>query len=115
MSSDQNQKIILVIEDNLYTLTAYQSVFTKAGYQVYAAESGFKALELLREIPTPNVIILDRFMPGMNGEEFLVELANLQLKTSSRIPILGVSSLPRSTSLIQRFSSHVTEYLERPC
>jgi two-component system response regulator VicR len=63
-------KRILVIEDEQILQDVYQIVLSKAGYEVHLAANG---VEGLRKIATvqPDLILLDIFMPVMDGKEFL--------------------------------------------
>lgn len=50
-------------------------VLEAEGYQVETAVNGADALEKLRSLPTPSLVLLDLMMPVMNGWRFL-ELVN---------------------------------------
>jgi DNA-binding response OmpR family regulator len=53
------------------------------GYEVYLAESGKKALEILKEV-SPDLILLDIMMPELDGWETLREIKN----TGSTTPVI---------------------------
>lgn len=61
---------VLVVEDepDIAALIAYQ--LTRAGYRVETASSGVEGLAAIgREVP--DLLILDRMLPGMSGDEVL--------------------------------------------
>jgi CheY-like chemotaxis protein len=61
---------LLLLEDNEDTRAMLAETFEGLGYQVSAAESAEVALDLLRR-ETPDVILADVGLPGMDGYEFL--------------------------------------------
>jgi len=72
--------IILCVDDDSTVLNALRSVFAKnfgSELQVEFAESGPEALEIAAEIRAQGrelgLVITDFMMPGMKGDEFLIE------------------------------------------
>jgi len=64
-------KSILIVEDEPIIRENVQMLLELEGYPVYAAENGKEGLAMLRKISHPCLILLDLFMPVMNGIEFL--------------------------------------------
>jgi CheY-like chemotaxis protein len=63
-------RTVLIVEDDAAIRTALQLALEVEGYQVQTASNGKEALELLPQIDTPCLILLDLMMPIMNGWEF---------------------------------------------
>lgn len=63
--SDSRQKV-LIVDDELDTLTATRLVLEAEGYNVVTAEDGPKAIEMVGS-ENPDIILLDLMMPGMGG------------------------------------------------
>jgi CheY-like chemotaxis protein len=61
---------IIIVEDEEVLRDAYELILDSAGYKVYAVGNGKEALELLKKV-SPDVMLLDMFMPVMNGREVL--------------------------------------------
>ena len=59
----------LIAEDNSGFRQILERMLTKWGYEVIAAESGFKAWEVLQATDPPRLAILDWNMPGLDGVE----------------------------------------------
>lgn len=78
------EKTILVVEDSEPQVVQLREMLESAGYQVVVATDGLKALERIRE-QTPDAIILDLMMPGMDG--FSV-LATIRQTMEVIIPVL---------------------------
>lgn len=64
---------ILVIDDNESVLNALALILEHDGFKVTAAENGREALDLLDEIE-PDLILLDLWMPEIDGWQFLIRL-----------------------------------------
>jgi CheY-like chemotaxis protein len=59
---------VLVVDDYSDTARTLASVLGAQGYKVSSAESGSAALELARA-DRPDIVLLDIYMPGMDGLE----------------------------------------------
>ncbi len=64
---------ILLVDDNLEYLEATRLMLVREGHAVTTAPGGAEALKEL-EKRSFDLILLDYFMPGMTGEEFVTEL-----------------------------------------
>ena len=64
---------ILVVDDDLEYLHASRVLLEREGHAVFIANSGPEALSIIRE-RSIDLMLLDYFMPKMNGEEVIGEL-----------------------------------------
>src|SRR5450759_5262447 len=69
--------VLLCIDDNEDVLECEKSFLESFGYSVFTAASGGKGLELASK-HSVDVVILDYFMPEMNGEEVAIEMRRLR-------------------------------------
>lgn len=81
---------IMVVEDQEDLRDVIVEILKMEGYSVFSSINGKEALDLLKEIPKPCLILLDMMMPVMNGREFLDTL--LVDATLTPIPVLFVSA-----------------------
>jgi CheY-like chemotaxis protein len=66
-----DDRLVLIIEDDIDVRQSLAEVLEDAGYQVVVAANGREGLERLRQAPLrPFVILLDMMMPEMDGWEF---------------------------------------------
>lgn len=77
---------ILYVEDNDCLREITSQLLALSGYNVIAVSNGLEALELFKQVEF-DLIITDIFMPVMNGNEFIAELAKIHIC----IPILVLS------------------------
>ncbi len=85
MSESAHSQRILVVEDepDIAALVAYQ--LTRAGYRVETTRDGAEALRAVgREVP--DLVVLDRMLPGISGDDVLARLRDNAGTTS--IPVL---------------------------
>lgn len=71
-------KLILVVDDEESIRTSLEGILEDEGYQVLLAENGTDALDLIRE-EVPDLVLLDIWMPGMDGIQTLERIRNLSL------------------------------------
>ena len=64
---------ILIVEDDNDVRVAIADILKFRGATVYEATNGLEALNLLPEIPLPDLVILDAMMPEMDGPAFFAE------------------------------------------
>jgi DNA-binding response OmpR family regulator len=83
----------------------------RGGFGVSKARDAKAALELLDNI-TPDLIILDVMMPGMNG----IDLCRLmrEREATRRTPVLILSARGDSDSVIQGIEAGANDYLPKP-
>jgi CheY-like chemotaxis protein len=108
--SDESPQILLVEEDRtLLEITAFR--LELLGYRVVQLESGENALEWLRD-KLPSLIIVDHFLPGMDGVELLNRLSN-DMRTSE-VPIMFLSTNSDLEDVQKAYNAGADEYLVIP-
>jgi len=83
---------ILIIEDEIILQDVYKLVLSTQGFQVHAANNGAEGLVMLKE-HKPDLILLDIFMPVMDGKEFL---KTVNLKDYLKLKIIVYTNLSDS-------------------
>lgn len=84
-----NDKKILLVDDDEFLLDMYSLKFREEGFQVEVARGGEEALGLLRGGLAPDIILLDIVMPAVDGFEFLRIARKENLHKNSKIIILS--------------------------
>jgi CheY-like chemotaxis protein len=89
------RKKVLCADDETNELAARKMVFESAGFEVFTARNGAQALDVFRAEAVA-AVVLDYFMPGMNGLSVAREMKRLR----PSVPIIvlsGFASLPGET------------------
>jgi two-component system, chemotaxis family, chemotaxis protein CheY len=83
----------MVVDDDIGSLAALADILSLEGYRVETMSNGQEALDHLRgEAEPPAIVILDLFMPVMDGWQFLAEIKNDAGLAQLRIPVIVVTA-----------------------
>lgn len=82
---------IVVVDDDLDSLTMHRDALHGAGFAVETACDGVSALRLCRT-RRPQVVLLDLVMPGMDGGEVLRHLRNDE--RTRTVPVIALTGVP---------------------
>ena len=85
---------VLVVEDEGLLRDAYELVLKSQGFEVETAHNGEDALHKLKK-KSPDIVLLDLFMPVMNGKEFL---ANINLDDYPQTKVIAYSNISDKTT-----------------
>ena len=88
MEDTQKQKI-LVVEDNENTSRLLDTILRSAGYEVTLAPDAEEGLRILEAAPV-DLVLLDLFLPGADGIQFL--RARAELDPDRQPPVIVVSA-----------------------
>lgn len=104
-------KRIMVVDDEIGALTLIGIMLERGGFGVLKAKDANVALEML-EKDTPDLIILDVMMPGMDG----IELCRVirQRDETRETPVLILSARGDAESVMRGMDAGATDYLPKP-
>jgi CheY-like chemotaxis protein len=97
-----NRPVILVVDDDAPILLLMRSLLREYGFEPVEAASGEQAIEQARA-RTPDLVLLDRNMPGMSGDEVLRALRAEPAFGS--VPVLILSGEPIEPDELQRLGA----------
>ena len=110
--------IILCVDDDTTVLVSLRTLLSRVfgtDYLIEIAESGDEALEILDDLEKQNqhisIIISDFIMPGMHGDELLIELHQRSPKTIT-IMLTGQSDFDGVKKAINQ--ANLYRFLEKP-
>jgi len=100
---------VLIVDDEAIVRDALSDWLKDIGYQVFTAENGHKALEVIQK-EKPGIMIADLVMPGMDGIE-LMKRAKAQQPNIEVIIITAYASIPTA---ITAMKEGAYDYIEKP-
>lgn len=104
---------ILIVEDNVHFSTLIHSILRALGItKLEEANDGGEALELLAD-STPDLVILDWKMEGMDGVECVRKIRSLP-DDNRFVPIIMVTGYTESSLKKQALDAGVNDFLGKP-
>lgn len=103
-------KTVLVVDDEPDIANLEKIALAHAGFEVRIAHSGPEALEMVAA-SSPDVIVLDVMMPGMDGWEVAGRLKGDD--ATKAIPILMLTAQGLGEESVPAFA-HIDEYYTKP-
>ncbi len=107
----QNNQLILIVDDDASIRMTAAVILELQGYSTLEADSAEACLNICQQ-QTPDLILLDAVMPGMDGFT-----CSLQLKSLLGIqcpPIFMMTALDDRDSIYRSFDAGITDYLVKP-
>ncbi|HZZ84148.1 MAG TPA: response regulator [Anaeromyxobacteraceae bacterium] len=100
---------VLIVDDDIDIRETVEEILSSEGFEVLTARNGAEALERLRD-GLPRLILLDLFMPVMDGAEFRRnQLADPSLASVPTVVISAADALEHRVAAM-----HLTGALEKP-
>jgi two-component system response regulator MtrA len=105
------KKHILVVDDEIGALTLIGIMLERGGFNVLKAKDADSALAVLEQ-STPDLIILDVMMPGMDGIQLCRVIRDRN--DTHTTPILILSARGDADSVMRGMEAGANDYLPKP-
>ncbi len=103
--------IALIVDDVPENLALLSDALSEAGYSVLVATDGLSALDLLQRV-TPDIILLDAVMPGIDGFETCRRIK--QMEGLRHVPVMFMTGLTETEHVVQGFEAGGLDYVTKP-
>ncbi len=100
---------ILLVDDEPLNLDLLEQELTELGYVIEKADGGRAALDKLAAV-SPDLILLDYQMPGMNGIEVLTEIR----KTLGDLPVVMITAYATIERAVEAIKSGADDFITKP-
>lgn len=100
---------ILVIDDEPILRDSLEVALTNLGHEVITARTGEEGLELFRK-ETPDLILLDHWLPGINGDEVLRKIK----ERDSEIPLIVMTAQGSIELAVSSMKMGAFDFLVKP-
>ncbi len=104
----EDQKKILLVEDDTTLATVYRSRLEMEGFQTKEVNNGEDALSAIQEYK-PDLVLLDAMMPKISGFDVLDIIRNTPATANTRVIMLTALSQPKDKERAENLG--VDEYL----
>ncbi len=103
---------VLIAEDEPISRKVLENALTNWGYEVIVTKNGIEAWEVLQQDDSPNLVVLDWMMPGMDGIEVCRKVREMAFPLYTYIILLTARS--RKEDIIVGLDSGVDDYIVKP-
>jgi DNA-binding response OmpR family regulator len=110
-AESQEQPVILLVDDNTINLQLLFETLDGQGYQLLAARSGEEALRIARKA-TPDLILLDIMMPGIDGYETCARLKADEVTRNS--VVIFLTALQSTEEKVRGLSMGAMDFITKP-
>src|SRR6201990_3000322 len=102
---------LLVVDDTPETLGFLTDTLDGAGFTVLIATDGISALELVDQI-TPDLVLMDALMPGLDGFETCRRLKRDKLL--AQLPVIFMTGLSETEHVVKGLAAGGIDYVTKP-
>jgi len=110
-AENQEQPVILLVDDNTINLQLLFETLDGQDYQLLAARSGEEALRIARKA-TPDLILLDIMMPGIDGYETCARLKADEVTRNS--VVIFLTALQSTEEKVKGLSMGAMDFITKP-
>jgi DNA-binding response OmpR family regulator len=100
---------ILVVDDDPAIRRLLKDKLEGAGYEVWTAENGVQAMEVIGRRGMPHLAIVDINMPAMNGIRFCETVQQF-----SDLPVIMLSAVDEEETIVGTISRYAEDYVTKP-
>ncbi|GLK68017.1 response regulator transcription factor [Hansschlegelia plantiphila] len=111
MSETDPPTVVLVVDDSPETLGMLTEALERVGWTVLVAPGGAEALRVVERV-TPDIVLLDAVMPGMDGFETC-----RRLKTQpglAHVPVIFMTGLRETGHIVEGLEAGGVDYVTKP-
>jgi len=102
----------LVVDDARVMRKLLSDVAHELGFDPVNAEDGVDALKVLGDVGTVDLMLVDWYMPNMNGLEFVKEVRKNDAHANTKIMMVTTES--EMDNIIQALEAGANEYVMKP-
>ncbi|MGD9731714.1 MAG: sigma-54-dependent transcriptional regulator [Desulfamplus sp.] len=100
---------VLIVDDNESIIESLEGILSDDGFEVFQAFNGYDALKKIETL-SPDIVLLDIWMPGMDGIETLKEIK----KEYPNLPVIMITGHGTIESAVDATKSGAFDFLEKP-
>jgi len=101
--------VILIVDDEATILQSLSGILSDEGYETLTASNGYEALKIIEE-ESPDLVLLDIWMPGMDGIETLREIK----RTNPFLQVIIISGHGTIETAVKATKLGGFDFIEKP-
>jgi CheY-like chemotaxis protein len=103
---------VLLIDDDIRNIFALTSVLEQQGMIVMNAENGLDGIEMLKNNPEIDIILMDMMMPELDGYDTIRIVRGVE--RFKEVPIIGVSAKAMKGDREKCIEAGASDYISKP-
>lgn len=103
-------KTILIAEDDIFSFRLLTEYFSTTGADIIHAKTGTEVIEMCKNKPNIDLILMDIRLPEKNG----MEAATIIRTFRKEVPILAQTAGILSNEIDNLFASGINDYIAKP-
>jgi len=100
---------ILIVEDDLVIQQTVSYALRRAGFETLTSSDGLDGLRIAQS-ETPDLILLDLMLPGLDGYRFAEEVR----RVNSNVAIIMMTALDTDRDAIRGLDAGADDYISKP-
>ncbi|BBO69142.1 sigma-54-dependent Fis family transcriptional regulator [Desulfosarcina alkanivorans] len=100
---------ILIVDDEPTILQSLSGLLTDEGFEVITANNGYEALKII-DAEAPDLVLLDVWMPGIDGIETLKEIK----KSTATLPVIIITGHGNVETAVKATKLGAFDLIEKP-
>ncbi|TCD03012.1 response regulator [Pedobacter psychroterrae] len=107
-----NNKTVLIADDDVRNIFSLTKALEQHKMKVLAATDGKEALQILKENPLVDIVLMDMMMPEMDGYESTKEIR--KISAYKHLPVLAVTAKAMMGDREKCISAGASDYISKP-
>ncbi|WP_231574887.1 CHASE3 domain-containing protein [Paenibacillus sp. FSL R7-0273] len=105
-------RTVLIVDDDLRNIYALESGFVPYGMNILTAQNGYECLQIVREQPELDIVLLDIMMPNLDGYDTLSIIREELLLRE--LPIIAVSAKTMKEDREKCLAAGASDFISKP-
>jgi DNA-binding response OmpR family regulator len=111
-STNDTAPAVLVVDDDPDLTDLLSRFLSRQGMRTLVASNGLQCLEIVRDYPSIDVIVLDIMMPEMDGLQVCAALK--QMETARTIPIILLTARDDVSTRLAGVALGISDFIVKP-
>jgi signal transduction histidine kinase/DNA-binding response OmpR family regulator/CHASE3 domain sensor protein len=107
-----HDKTVLIADDDVRNIFSLTKALEQHKMKVLAATDGKEAMQMLKDNPTINVVLMDMMMPEMDGYETTKEIR--KILAYKQLPVLAVTAKAMMGDREKCIAAGASDYISKP-